>query len=238
MAEKWRGWTKSLRGPLHQRLGFPNQDASLVYAAQDFAFAAAADGLGSRPRADAGARAACEAALRAARAFTAGMPGADLARRVQAEWEALIAPWPAHDCGTTCLLAIACPEEVILGQLGDGLAALYDADRDVCVFLEDPGEESFANVVDAALGSGEAGETWRKWRWRRFAPPDRGAVVLCTDGVSGDLKSGAGDGFIRELYECGRQNSPAECEEDAARWLAAWPVEGHRDDKTIAVIYR
>ena len=71
----WQMMGSSVRGPAHRRAGQPNQDAWLSRQNRAFALAVIADGLGSRPHAAAGSRAACRAVAEAARAWSAA-PGA------------------------------------------------------------------------------------------------------------------------------------------------------------------
>lgn len=62
-------WGVSVRGTAHEACGLPNQDSFLIRKTQNGVAAVVADGLGSKPYADAGSRQACRAAIRAIKTF-------------------------------------------------------------------------------------------------------------------------------------------------------------------------
>lgn len=232
----WSGWGASVRGPAHQAAGLPNQDAWGLRRFRVGFAAAVADGLGSSPHADIGARAACYAVMEAA-GFCFRHAPADLAglpRLVQPFWEMLLRGHTPSDCSATCLFVVAREgDRALVAQLGDGLIAACRSNGDVELLLPDK-SESFANLT-VGLASHQAADQWRT----SVLPADQYcAFVLCTDGISEDLEPAAMRTFALEVASHYRGHARIDCEREVQRWLYDWPVPGHCDDKTIVCIYR
>ena len=77
-------------------------------------------------------------------------------------------------------------------------------------------------------------------QWRTVTVPESHycAFVLCTDGIADDLEPGAVKEFAWGVFSHYRKYSRQHRGREMRRWLRAWPVPGHSDDKTIACIYR
>jgi len=129
----WRTAGVSVPGVSHLRTGTPCQDAHLwEQTASGILIAAVADGAGSASLADVGSACAVRAAVKASlEHLSDGLPLEDedwqalLAEALQAGREALTAEAAAHsgslsDLATTLLVALATPELVAAGQVGDG----------------------------------------------------------------------------------------------------------------------
>ena len=233
---RWSGWGASARGPEHARTGIPNQDAWMVRRFRDGIAVAVSDGLGSCPHADVGARAACHAVGEAA-GIHFRHSAANLTRMpvlVQDLWQLLLAGHAPADCSATCLFVAARPGAgAILAQLGDGLIAACQRDGTVDLLMPDK-SESFANIT-VGLASSEAATQWRTLA----VPEDRYcAFVLCTDGIADDLEPEAVAAFAWDVFTQYRHRAQTSRRREVQRWLQAWPVPGHSDDKTIACIYR
>ena len=65
-----RGFGDSEIGPLHQRLGLPNQDAYHLGLENEPVLITVSDGLGSKPLSQLGAQAVCRAVVRVAQHYT------------------------------------------------------------------------------------------------------------------------------------------------------------------------
>ncbi len=114
-----------MRGPLHRREGRPNEDAWPHATGAFGVLAVVCDGLGSKPNARVGSRAAClavkEAVLRWSKAD--GAPLAYLPHLIEVLWRLRVYPLDPSSAATTCLLALASETGAwVLGGVGDGLA--------------------------------------------------------------------------------------------------------------------
>lgn len=235
-APRWTGWGASAIGPAHRREGVSNQDAWTIRATAKGIVAAVSDGLGSCAHAEIGARAACCAVLAAADLHGRGVRGevADLPARVQGRWLSMLAGHAPADCSATCLfVAIRPSAEALVAQLGDGMIAACTVDGTIDLLLPDK-SDSFANLTHSLADSNAAA------RWRTMmVPEDRyAAFVLCSDGIADDLEPSMVRSFVQAVVAHYRGYSRRAWRREVRRWLGAWPVSGHTDDKTIACIYR
>lgn len=233
---RWTGWGASAIGPAHRREGVPNQDAWTIRATAEGIAAAVSDGLGSCAHAEIGARAACRAVLAAADLDGRGEPGqvADMPARVQAQWPSLLAGHAPADCSATCLFVAVRPTaEAIVAQLGDGMIAACAVDGTIELLIPDK-SDSFVNLTHS-LADNDSDARWRTM----IVPENRyAAFVLCSDGIADDLESSMVRSFVGAVVAHYRGYGRRLRRREVRRWLGAWPVSGHTDDKTIACIYR
>lgn len=231
----WQTMGASVRGPAHRRSGQPNQDAWLTRQNRAFALAVIADGLGSRSHAAAGSRAACRAVAQAARAWSAapGAPPDLLLRLIHALWNLCVHASGASDSATTCAFALAvCDGPLLLAQLGDGLV-LARCSGDV-ILLEPPAER-FGNTT---TGLGIASDL-REWRYHlEPQPTGPAAILLATDGIADDLLPDRRLDFFDQLISHHGTRSRNERSRLIGSMLRDWPTPGHRDDKTLAILWR
>ena len=98
----------SVQGPLHRSEGRPNEDAWLHARGPFGSLAVVCDGLGSRPNARAGARAACAAVKEAVSRWSKAedAPLSYLSHLVEVLWRLRLHPTPPDSAATTCLLAL------------------------------------------------------------------------------------------------------------------------------------
>lgn len=197
---------------------------------------AVSDGLGSCPHSDVGSRAACRSVIEAASlhfrysfASLTSMP-----TLVQHLWGLMLSGHPPAECSATCLfVAVRHEGTAVLAQLGDGLIAACRGDGAVDLLMPDK-SDSFSNLT-VGLASNQAAGCWRTVT----VPADQYcAFVLCTDGIADDLEPTAMREFSWEVFSHYRQSARRDRGREVRRWLRAWPVPGHSDDKTIACIYR
>lgn len=189
------------------------------------------DGLGSKPFSDFGSHAACLAATRAVRACLGKIDDdhSVLSEEIHNHWVSLIAPLAPSDCAATCLLAFRTGDgAVLLGMLGDGLAAVLKLDGTV-VTLSDEKTESFSNITSAL-----STEVSKDWRWLSVHEEECESIILCTDGVADDLIDT--NGFIKAFVDAHRTLSPPAAMRSVRDAFTNWPTPKHCDDKTIACL--
>jgi serine/threonine protein phosphatase PrpC len=230
----WKSFGASVIGPGHVANGIPNQDAWAAFHHEWGDGIAVSDGLGSKPLSDFGSRAACLAVARAIQSCSR-MPEIDLtvlADRIMSGWVSLIAPLSPRDCAATCLFGFRMNDRgVLIGTLGDGLAAVLKTDGSV-VSLSDDKSEGFSNITEVL--SPEVG--FKEWRWLSMPEEECQSILLCSDGVCDDLTDH--DGFIREFFAAHKELSSLSASRRTREMLAKWPTLRHSDDKTIACLLR
>jgi hypothetical protein len=224
----------SVRGPAHAADGRANEDAWAQSRSVGEAVIVVSDGMGSKPNAAVGSRAACRAAIDALRQWRR-FPEADtdtLLGLLHVLWRARVAPLEPSSCACTCLLAVLRQEgESFAAQLGDGVVLVRD-DGGVRSVLE-RSSSSFTNETHA-LGITKRLAAWKK----EVLPTGTRSIVLCTDGVADDLLPEKYDEFVGWLEtDIGRQKANRRWRALVAS-LRGWPTPRHSDDKTIAVAMR
>jgi serine/threonine protein phosphatase PrpC len=222
----------SVPGPAHIAAGLPNQDAWGHAVVRGHRVVVVADGLGSRPRAQNGSRAAIAAVSEAYRAWTRhpDAPVEVLLGLGHLLWRAALAPVEPEDAATTCLFVALAPDgSGLVAQLGDGLV-LFEDDHGLQA-LGQRSEDSFSNQT-LALG---VTRQISAWHWRRLEPGAR-RLMLCTDGVADDLLPDRYEGLMDWLEQDLLPLPPTRRWRSLARELRDWPTPHHTDDKTIAFI--
>lgn len=225
----------SVRGPLHRSEGRPNEDAWLHARGSFGSLAVVCDGLGSRPNARAGSRAACAAVKEAVSRWSkaGSAPLSYLSHLVEVLWRLRLHPITPDSAATTVLLALATTEgKCIVGGVGDGIALVRTGSA-LRVFIGDRGE-GFANETKG-LGASTGP---RAWTLTELPPTDVERVaVLATDGVADDLLPERLDGFCDWLIASFGPLAPRQRRIRLAAELRDWPTPGHLDDKTLAVVH-
>ena len=222
----------SVRGPAHRRDGLPCQDAWLAVPGPRAALAVVCDGMGSRPHARDGSRAATQAARDAWRMWSRSPTGTveDLIRLLEVCWRLRLRV-PAEQAATTCLLyAEDGHGRAALAQLGDGLIVRRTSTG--AVKVHPSRAEGFGRTQ--ALGTPH---TLTEWSLDLTTPLEVGeAIALATDGVSEDLDATRLGGLITWVID---ELGP---HPHAGRLLRAelnnWPVPQHQDDKTLLVLWK
>ena len=226
----WKSFGASVIGPGHVRAGLPNQDCFAAVRSPRYSVAVVSDGVGSCRHADVGSSAVCAAVMATAASFCVQAHGwwqvSKFLDEVKARYLSAVADLGARNCAATCIFALVYDEEVILAMLGDGLAALerFDGRR---TFWTDDKSGAFSNVVSPLSERTLA----TNWKMQRFPASLCRAVLLCTDGVSDDLRST--DKFIEWYVESCAPMSDIEASSDTRDMLINWKTPCHTDDKTI-----
>ena len=223
----------SVRGPAHARSGLPCQDAWLAVAGGNASLAVVCDGMGSRPRAREGSRAATLAARDAWRSWQRSMVGSgeDFVRLLEVSWRFRLQTTPSAEAATTCLVfAEDGHGRAAFLQLGDGLIARRAADGAVQVH---PGRTGGFGATDA-LGTPHSLSDWSLSLTRPLASGE--SVLLATDGVSEDLEPDRiGELMAWVIKELGPEPNANRLLRSELR---AWPVPAHQDDKTLLVMWK
>ncbi len=223
----------SVRGPSHARDGLPCQDAWLAVADASASLAVVCDGLGSRPQARAGARAATLATRDAWRLWRRSPVGSveDLIRLLEATWRLRLGRVPGMDAATTCLFyAEDGHGRAAQAQLGDGMIARRSPEGSVTIHPT----RSQGFGLTFALG---APHSLADWSFALVEPLSPGeALLLATDGVSEDLapnRLGELAAWVADTLGPLPRPSLA-----LAHELRNWPVPHHQDDKTLLVMWK
>lgn len=233
-AATWQIAGASVMGPAHRSADLPNQDAWL---AKRYAFGdvlAVSDGMGSKPHAREGARAACKAVMEAAKLWTRtdDAPIELFLRLMHHIWYLLVFPNPPRDCAATCLFALRLNcDRLVIGQLGDGALMVVGPDDFFC--LDAGAADDFSNET-TALG---VATRLDEWQWRDTQVAANTAILLCTDGVASDLLPERRQDFVEHFVS---MCDPLTGRQRAGRLrgeLTNWPTPGHSDDKTVAVMW-
>jgi len=233
------GWVSigaSVPGPAHLWAGTPCQDAWLPFSYHGGIGIAVADGLGSKSMSGFGSRTACRAVAATISAWATKTPSHDAVSEIPAlileNWLTLVQPFDSRDAATTCLYAFRAHTGMLhLGVLGDGCAAVVSTDRSVQLLMATK-DDGFANFTDALAPNTQ---TWQ-WNLAAVSESEVTAIVLCTDGIADDLVDAPG--FMLELADVITANPGLIATSVLFEMLKNWPVPKHRDDKTIACLYR
>lgn len=196
-------------------------------------FGAVCDGMGSRSRADIGARAGCWAGWQSVRNLSFDSGDSEWVGLIQRFWlkrisEFQVAP---DDAVTTCLLVWGQVDgRFRLAQLGDGLILGFPEPAEGLISRDVAG---FSNET-TGLGSSCRIRDWSFYRGTLRQPGD--GLVLMTDGISDDLEST--DGLVQSVISDLRGRGIRAARAALARELDDWPTPHHGDDKSIAVVYQ
>jgi len=223
----------SVRGPSHGRDGLPCQDAWLAVPDPRASLAVVCDGLGSRPQASEGSRAATLATRDAWRLWRRSPVGSveDLIRLVEVAWRLRLQATPPDAAATTCLIyAEDGHGRAAVAQLGDGLVARRNCDGRVFIHPACGGGFGLTH----ALGTPHTLAEWSRDLTTPIAPGE--ALVMATDGVSEDLDPARlGDLAAWVIEDVATRRGPGSA---LAHELRNWPVPHHLDDKTLLVMWK
>ena len=235
----WRGFGDSEIGPLHQRLGLPNQDAWHLEVQTGMTSIALADGLGSKSLSHLGAQAVCRAVVKLGQHYALD-PATNplvLLELFHHFWLDELQGQNIELCRCTALFAIVLEEKTFIAQLGDGACCLVTSEPDgksqQAQFLADE-DDLFANQT-RSLGKHFIASDWN-FRLQPTAELD--ACFLVTDGIADDIATEHRANFFLQLLDQYHSLTSDEVEVDVRRWISNWPVAGHSDDKTIVALFR
>ena len=240
-------------GANHLRSGKPCQDEAGLWMVADTVALAIADGHGSSKHADVGARLAVQVALTSLVRFAEDLGErasnmievqkyAEHPLRVQIvrEWKERVhaksgdSETPLVDYGSTLLVALATPDFLLVGQLGDGDILLVNEDGTVDVPLPaDP--EAFADETPSLCLS----EAEHSFRLRILPTPKQETLLLLsTDGYS---KSYPTDAAFRQIgpdyLKLIREDGVSRLTLHLRGFLEAVTNQGSGDDIALALLH-
>lgn len=245
--------TERIIGASHVRSGKPCQDDVGVWSVGDIVAVAVADGHGSSRHADVGARLAVQVALETLAKFAVDLGQratslTDLYRfaehplrvHVVREWAARVRAKagredvPLVDYGSTLLFALAAPEFLLIGQLGDGDVLLVGGERQVSTPIP-PDPSAFADETPSLC----LHESWNALRVRVLpAPSEEALLLLSTDGYS---KSYTSDTVFHQIgpdyLDLVRKDGLHGLAPHLRGFLEQVTTQGSGDDIAIALLY-
>lgn len=234
----WKGSFAQCIGPLHVRQNFLMQDSCRLKFFSDGFVATVSDGLGSCVHADFGSNSACKCFVRCARRWAkrGAFSPEKLIQIFHSLWIKKIekAGFDVKDCAATFLAAVGVKNQIFLFRLGDGMIVALCDDRTKNMLLSDFKNESFSNLTCSLKREFRISD----WEILKVNAENVRCLFLCTDGLSDDLKQNVSFDFVLELanqYESFGENK---IKSDMDRWISAWPVPRHTDDKTAVFIQR
>jgi len=231
---EWFG--ASVRGRSHIQQSRPNEDAWMGMSGAFGTAIVISDGMGSKPNARIGAQMACRAVRDALKpwAKSENAPVATLLRLVHLFWGLRVLPQKEEDSAATCIFVAVLPSgEVTIAQLGDGIAAIRNADGSLEILQGE--RQGFTNQT-TGLGIAKTTKDWTVITKPALSP--NAAILLATDGIADDLVTDRIGDFIHTLVTEFGSMAPTDRRHALHQDLRNWATPNHLDDKTLAVIWR
>lgn len=225
----------TVRGKFHEMKGIANQD-DLFYAERgNHTVMCVADGVGSHEFAEEGSRSVVRAVADTVAAYVLGeLPPDAVTNEIARRYTEGVPAGHRSAAGTTCIfVCVIGDEELIVGQIGDGMCYVSIDGEQMYVSRKD---DDFSNIVDALSADGKDTE----WAMCRFSlkQSTEVKVFMATDGISSDVipdREEACAGYFIELVE----RCPHEAADDELESvLKKWGEDGSDDDKTVIVYER
>lgn len=225
----------SVIGPAHIKRNIPNQDSFLVKRGRKYTLLVVSDGMGSKPFADIGSSAACRAVLKGVQSMVAGKNGCTsldaLLANILTGWKEMVKPHEPAECSATCLFVFATKRKILTARLGDGMVCLLGKSAEKDLFSGDDKDDTFSNATQSLSDSRAASEFVVKV----YDRADFCGVVMSSDGISSDMKSGQEIPFARGLFKEVEKKFFWNRRRFLRKMMEQWPVPHHTDDKTIIV---
>ncbi|MGJ0303582.1 protein phosphatase 2C domain-containing protein [Aliarcobacter cryaerophilus] len=223
----WNGWGVSEIGPLHIKENIPNQDSCVVKKFSWGIVGVVCDGLGSKKYSHIGSKALVDAIVKTAQLFDFEKDIELFEPLLKSLWDINISPYTENETSTTLLFCIVKNKKIYIGRVGDGAIAIVGKES---LLLEED-KDMFTNYT-IPFGRNE------KIRWYIYQDSEIDSIVMCSDGISEDLKKDKLLDFFKS-YIVNYQNMKANKRAyEIKKWLKSWPVRGHSDDKTIVALVK
>ncbi|PID27391.1 MAG: hypothetical protein CR982_05455 [Candidatus Cloacimonadota bacterium] len=233
-----KNWGASIKGPSHILNNLPNQDSFIISKSYKGVVAVVADGLGSKRHSEKGSKQACIAVLKAIKCLekiskkNKHTKILDIFPLIHKYWEKPLKRYGVKNCASTCLFTYITTKHILTARLGDGMIYLLGKQGNKDIVISDDKEESFSNTT-ISLASNNA---FSRWDIKILRTNQTESIILCSDGISNDIKENAWTNFVKELRKKSLKNSRKKNIKNIKEVLLQWPVKGHSDDKTIVFI--
>jgi serine/threonine protein phosphatase PrpC len=221
----WSGWGVSEIGPLHIKENIPNQDSFIVKKYSWGIVGVICDGLGSKKYSHIGSNALVSAIAKAAQLFDFEKDINLFEPLVTSLWDINIYPYTPNETSTTLLFSIVKNKKVYIGRVGDGAIVVLGKES---ILLEED-KNMFTNYT-TPFGRDQ------KIQWYIFAENVIDSIVMCSDGISEDLKKDKSLDFFQNYIDDYKNMQSNKRVYEIKQWLKNWPVKGHSDDKTIVAL--
>jgi serine/threonine protein phosphatase PrpC len=227
----------SVRGIGHEKSGLPNQDAYAIFVTRNMVAAAIADGLGSKPLSQEGARRAVSLAVEYAADYLLTKPSSPTDRNIHQLKFTLLQAWRSHfgenypDFDSTLAFIGFTPTRLIRGQIGDGLIVSVPLEQTLETFLET--RKEFQNIT-FSLSYRNALTVFKLEEAFLPVQESLGALLLMTDGVADDIEGQ--ETFGRSLLSLLADSRHEHWNYVLDSLLCEWPTPGSYDDKTLLVV--
>jgi hypothetical protein len=214
----------SVKGILHIKNKIKNQDYAKVKSYKQSIIAVVCDGLGSHKFSHIGSKQACHTVIDVMKKYynTNIMNNIDrILNDIHKRWLDRLKKYNPKESGTTCLFTYIVKDQLLVCQLGDG-AIFVDNEK---AFQKD--KRLYANETHSLTKTNSID----KWNWKMYNTAS--SVMLCTDGVSEDLKLNKIKVFNEWLFNLShRFNKNYMMKKE----LKNWPNKANGDDKSIIYI--
>ena len=222
MNGNWRGWGVTEIGPLHIKENIPNQDSYIVQKFSWGIVGVVCDGLGSKRYSHIGSNSLVKAVVQTSKIFDFSKDINLFEPLLKSLWDINISPYNQNETSTTLQFVIIKNNKVFIGRVGDGAIAILGKENKIL-------EEDKNNFTNYTIPFGRD----EKIRWYIFDENDINRIVICSDGISEDIKRDKMidffDAFIDEYKDMEHKKRKYRIK----KMLKNWPVKGHSDDKTI-----
>ena len=223
----WTGWGISEIGPLHTKENIPNQDSFMVKKYSWGIVGVVCDGLGSKKYSHIGSKALVNTITKAAQLFDFEKDIKLFEPLVRSLWDINIFPYTPNDTSTTLLFSIVKNKKVYIGRIGDGAIVVFGKKS---ILLEED-KDMFTNYT-TPFGRDQ------KIQWYIFNDSEIDSIVMCSDGISEDLKKDKLLDFFQNYIDNYKTMQSNKRVYEVKQWLKNWPVRGHSDDKTIVALVK
>lgn len=227
-----KGYGASTIGKAHIKLKKPNQDSYLIINRDEYTLAVVCDGLGSKKYSQIGSKKLCIVIKKQIKK-SFKEKNFDIEKLIpilQKKWKRALWPIKPNKADTTCIFAVISEKNIIMCQIGDGLCALK---KDKQLIVLSPKNDDFSNETRTFGKS-------MPYNWKtNIIKKEEGLeykLLLCTDGISEDLKIEMLEEFIDELANSISNESKTRNNQFLLEIINSWPNKYSNDDKTMVVI--
>ena len=208
-----------------------NQDSFSALKVHGGYVVAVSDGLGSRPRSQAGSAALCQVACEVADEFSCDIDGEIFLRTIHERWLKTLTEnnLSVDDCNATALIAVVDAKNIWAYRLGDGFICIAADDKAITLFDDKDGE--FINATECLRAEFDFG----KWERRQVTYKNFSGLVAATDGITFELNEKILSDFIKDFCANYSALELGEILADLKSWL---PTLFGVDDKTLAFLLK